>query len=110
MGLLDLPFISRIRLNHGLEHATIHVLIQQNAYLSLIGRSDWQGFSIYGQVETQKVEVAAREALNRLRAGEHQLAIHPRCGTVLATTGILSGIAAFFALGIGRSRSRFRWA
>ncbi len=110
MDLLNLPFISRIRRNHGLEHATIHVLIQRAPYLSLIGRSDWGGYSIYGQVETQDVESAAHEALARLLAGERELAVHPRCGTVLATTGILSGMAAFLALGVGNSRSRFRWA
>ena len=110
MSLPKLPFISHIRRNHGLEHATIHVLIQRDPYLSLVGRSDWAGFSIYGQVATQAVESAAHEALTRLQAGEHELAVHPRCGTVLATTGFLSGMAAFFALGVGRSRSRFRWA
>lgn len=110
MKLLSLPFISRVRRNHGLEHATINVLIQRDPYLSLVGRSDWKGFSIYGQVGTEDVESAAREALARLQAGEGDLALHPRCGTTLATTGILSGMAAFFALGVGRSRSRFRWA
>jgi len=110
MQLPNLNFISRIRRHHGLEHATIHVLIRRNPYLSLVGRSDWGGYSIYGPVETQEVEAAAHEALARLQAGEQELAIHPRCGTVLATTGIMSGIAAFFTLGIGRSRSRFRWA
>jgi hypothetical protein len=110
MCLLNLPLVARIRRNHGLEHATIHVLIQHNPYLSLVGRSDWGGVSIYGEVETQTVESAAHEALARLQAGEEQLAVHPRCGTVLATTGVLSGLAAFFALGVGRSRARFRWA
>lgn len=110
MSLLDLPFVGRVRRNHGLEHATIHVLIQRYPDLSLVGRSDWGGYYIYGRVETQQVESAAHEALARLRAGESGLALHPRCGTMLATTGVLSGMAAFFALGIGRSRSRFRWA
>ena len=26
MGFFDLPFITKIRRNHGLEHATIHIL------------------------------------------------------------------------------------
>jgi hypothetical protein len=107
---MNLPFISRIRRNHGLEHATIHVLIQRSPYLSLVGRSDWGGYSIIGEVGTEDLESAAREALSRLQAGESDLAVHPRCGTNLATTGVLSGMAAFLALGIGRSRSRFRWA
>lgn len=110
MRLLDLPFVSRVRRNHGLEHATINVLIQRDPYLSLVGRSDWKGFSIYGEIETEEVDSAVREAFDRLNAGESELAVHPRCGTTLATTGVLSGMAAFFALGVGRSRSRFRWA
>jgi hypothetical protein len=110
MKLPSLPLVSRIRRNHGLEHATIHVLIQYQPFQSLVGRSDWGGFSIYGQVETQQLEAAAREALARMQAGESQLAVHPRCGTLLATTGVLSGTAAFLALGVGGSRSRFRWA
>jgi hypothetical protein len=108
--LLNLPPIATTRRNHALEHATIHILARRNPNLSLVGRSDWQGYSIYGQVETRLVEQAAHEALGRLQAGEHQLAVHPRCGTVLATTSVLSGMAAFLALGLGRSRSRFRWA
>jgi len=108
--LLSLPVMSRVRCNHGLEHATINVLTQRNPYLSLVGRSDWRGYLIIGEVETEDLESAAREALARLRAGESELAVHPRCGTMLATTGVLSGMAAFFALGVGRSRSRFRWA
>lgn len=110
MSILNLPIVARVRRNHGLEHATIHILIQHNPYLSLVGRSDWGGYSILGEVETEEVESAAHEALARLQAGESELAVHPRCGTTLATTGVLSGVAAFFALGIGRSRSRFRWA
>ena len=110
MSLLKLPSISRVRRNHGLEHATINVLIQRNPYLSLVGRSDWGGFHIVGEVETEDLDSAAREAYSRLLAGESELALHPRCGTMLATTGVLSGMAAFFVMGVSRSRSRFRWA
>ena len=110
MKLGNLPFISRIRRNHGLEHATMHVLLQHDPHLSLVGRSDWGGFTVYGDVDTQDLERAVHEALGRLKAWERDLAVHPRCGTMLTTTGLLSGIAAFFTLGIGRSRSRFRWA
>jgi hypothetical protein len=110
MKLPSLPLVSRIRRNHGLEHATIHVLVQHQPFQSLVGRSDWGGFSIYGQVETQDLEAAAREALARMQSGESQLAVHPRCGTLLATTGMLSGMATFLTLGVGGARSRFRWS
>lgn len=112
MGIFDLPFITRIRRNHGLEHATIHLLSRRNPHLSLVGRSDWGGFTLYGPVDTAEVERASYEALARLRQGEASLAIHPRCGTVLATTGILTALAAFTAMGLDSvgSRGRFRWS
>jgi hypothetical protein len=103
-------FVNRVRRNHALEHATIHILTQRNPYISLIGYSDWKGFHIYGQVTPEELQAAAEEALRRLRAGERHLAIHPRCGTVLATMGILGGLSAFLVMGLSRSRSRFRWS
>ena len=111
MGLFDIYPIVNIRRNHGLEHATIHVLSESNPHLSMVGRSDLGGFTLYGQVETEQVHYAVYEALKRLRAGETELAVHPRCGTILATTGILTGLAAFMAVSIsGKPRQRFRWA
>ncbi len=102
--------ITRIRRNHGLEHATIHLLSQRHSNLSIVGHSNWAGFSLYGQIDTAEVEQAAHEALRRLRRGEAELAVHPRCGTVLATTGLLTGLAAFVAIGLDSSSSaRFRW-
>jgi hypothetical protein len=109
MGLFDL--LTRVRRNHGLEHATVHVLSHQHAHLAVVGRSDWNGFTLYGPLDTVEVGQAARDALQRLRQGQTYLAVHPRCGTVLATTGLLTGLAAFLAIGLdGNSRSRFRWA
>jgi len=111
MGFFDSPFISKIRRNHGLEHATIHILSRRNANLSLVGRSDWNGFTLYGSVDTAEVKRAAVEALERLRRGEAHLAVHPRCGTVLATTGLLTALAAFLAVSLdGGQRGRFRWS
>lgn len=112
MGFFDLPLVTRIRRNHGLEHATVHILSQRHPSLSLVGRSDWSGFTLYGPIDTAEVKYAAREALRRLQQGEANLAVHPRCGTVLATTGLLTGLAAFLALSLDNSggRGRFRWA
>ncbi len=111
MSFFDSSIITRIRRNHGFEHATIHVLSKRNRNLSLVGRSDWNGFSLYGAVDTAEVQVAASEALQRLRQGEASLAVHPRCGTVLATTGLLTALAAFFAISLeGGSGRRFRWS
>ena len=110
MGLFDSSLITRIQRNHGLEHATIHILSRRNGNLSLVGRSDWNGFTLYGPVDTAEVKHSAQEALRRLRQGEAELAVHPRCGTVLATTGLLTGLAAFVAISFDGGRGRFRWA
>lgn len=111
MGLLDIYPIINIRRNHGLEHATIHVLSERNAHLSMVGRSDWAGFTLYGNIDIDEITYAANEALNRLRQGQQDLAVHPRCGTILATTGLLTGLSAFMAIGIsGKPLKRFRWA
>ncbi len=111
IGSLDpRSLIQMIRRNHALEHATVHVLAERRAAASLVGRSDWAGYSLYGDAETRQVERAAHEALARLKAGERHLAIHPSCGTVVATTGLLSGLAVFFTLGLNPPRGRFRWS
>ena len=111
MGLFDQYPIVNIRRNHGLEHATIHVLSESNPQLSMVGRSDLSGFTLYGQVDTEAVQYASHEALRRLRDGQAELAVHPRCGTIIATTGIMTGLAAFLAVSVsGSARQRFRWA
>jgi hypothetical protein len=111
MGIFDSSIVTKIRRNHGLEHATIHLLSKRKGNLSMVGHSDWSGFTLYGVVDTADVEDAAHEALHRLRQGESDLAVHPRCGTVLATTGLLTGLAAFLAISLdGGTFRRFRWA
>ena len=111
MRFFDLPLIAKIRRNHGLEHATIHILSEKHKRLSVVGRSDWNGFTLYGTINTVDVQNAVEEALHRMRRGESHLAVHPRCGTVLATTGFATGLAAFLAIGIdSRTHDRFRWA
>jgi hypothetical protein len=97
------------RRNHALEHATIHVLSERHPGLRLVGRSDWTGFTLYGPVDTKDLEQALSSALQRLRAGESQLAVHPRCGTNLATGMVLAGLASSAALS-GRRRSRLEKA
>lgn len=102
--------ISRIRRNHGLEHATIHVLSENHKRFSAQGNSDHRGFhlNIYGDVGEDEVAAAVAEAHRRLRGGERQLAVHPNCGTVLVTTATLAALAAYavFALEAWREDSR----
>jgi hypothetical protein len=90
--ILNLPIIRQIRRNHGLEHATIHILSHRVNNLSMAGRSTHAGFYLYGDVTTQEIETAAQDALNRMRGGEHRLAIHPNCGTGFVTAGLLTSL------------------
>ncbi|MCY3833083.1 MAG: DUF6391 domain-containing protein [Chloroflexi bacterium] len=102
------PYILRVRRNHGLEHATIHILNQRNYKLS--GRSSDSGFVLLGEVPTEQVESAVAEALRRLKAGERKLALHPNCGTNLVTAGFLATALAFLGFagrGLRRSWERF---
>lgn len=103
MGLLDNPRFSRLRRNHGLEHATIHVLSRMRPRTATAGHSDPGGFWLLGELETTDVQQATQEALARLRAGERELAIHPNCGTNLVTAGLSSALAGAVALGTARN-------
>lgn len=97
-------WLRRVRQNHGLEHATIHVLEERTPRLRAGGRATERGFYVLSEVaDASAVRAAAEEALRRLRAGEHALAVHPRCGTNLVATSVLGGALALLgALAAGR--------
>jgi len=92
--MLNAPYILRTRRNHGLEHATIHILSQRVRGLQMAGRSDAKGFVLIGECDTDKVVSAVSDALDRMKRGEHGLAVHPNCGTNLVTTGYMTGLTA----------------
>lgn len=95
----------RTRQHHAIEHATLHLLAQRLPHARLVGLSDPYGFTIFGDVEPSTVQRAAGDALLRLQAGERNLAIHPNCGTNLATSALMVSAAALLA-GMGpRGRS-----
>ncbi len=102
---LDMWPMLAIRRNHALEHATIHVLSEAVPDLAVAGRSDWAGFTLYGQLATADVAAAVTEALTRLQAGEILLALHSRCGTNVATGAVLVGLTSYAAFH-GNRRSR----
>jgi len=101
--ILELPVFSRIRRNHGLEHATLHTLATSLPHTMLAGHSDMGGFWIIGDVPRDVLHTAVQEAITRLRSGESALAIHPNCGTNIVTAGALAGLAGGMAmLGSGK--------
>lgn len=103
--LLNSPTISRIRRNHALEHATLHILAQRYPGKPMAGHSNPGGFWILGDVPTEAVWSAVESALARLQAGEKHLALHPNCGTNIVVAGVAAGLSASLAmLGSGNRR------
>ena len=101
----DTSVFSRIRRNHGLEHATLHILAERHPRRSMAGYSDWRGFWILGEVPLDEVYDAVQEAQRRLANGERELAVHPNCGTNYVVSGMLAGLGAFLALfGVGQRK------
>lgn len=92
----DLP--NRVRSNHALEHATLHILQEKGNNVRLGGISDMGGFCIFGDVGTETLLLAAREARERLMAGESHLAVHPNCGTNMAVGALVAGGLAWMGM------------
>lgn len=105
---LNMPAVSRVRRNHALEHATMHVLSERRGNQVLVGRSSIWGFRVYGRVPMEDVAAAAQEGLRRLTAGRREMAVHPNCGSNIALAGSLAAVGAFLALGGGREKKGWR--
>ena len=108
-GLKELLTVRQV---HALEHATVWVLSELGrsplasssaqapsapSTEQLGGMSTERGFYLYGAVDPVTVEWAVHRALQRLVAGEWDLAVHPRCGTnvsvgILLTAGLAIGV------------------
>lgn len=110
-SLLDkLPLISRIRRNHGLEHATMSVLGERFKGLPMAGMSGPQGFVLFADLPTEIVCDAGLEALKRLEGGESKLAVHPNCGTNLTVASLLASLTAWIVMaGLGRGAKMKYW-
>ncbi len=99
-------FVTTLRQNHALEHATISVLTRKvGLNVRMVGRTTTDGFYLYGDIPTEAIREAAKEGLARLQGGEQELAVSPFCGTNIAVAGIMAGIACLLALG-GKDRKR----
>lgn len=104
MTFLDVPVLSRLRRNHGLEHATLNLLSPLFPYRSLAGISTPDGFFIFGEVPTDDLREAVFQALGRMNTGERHLAIHDHCGTNLVASGLVAGFLAWLGMAGARSR------
>ncbi len=96
--VLNWPPVSRVRRNHALEHATLQIMARKRPTMVAAGYSDTNGFWVIGQVSTEEIEEAVKEAAARLRAGERQLAIHPNCGTNFVAAGVVAGSLAWLGM------------
>jgi Domain of unknown function (DUF6391) len=83
-----------VRQNHALEHATIVLLAKKYPEARLSGISFAAGFFVFGEIPTEAILPTAQEALNLLRTTSPELAVHERCGTNLAVSGMLTGLSA----------------
>ncbi len=105
--LPGLKEILMVRQVHALEHATVWVLSEMATQSTdasihpdnenLGGLSTDKGFYLYGKVNRRDLQQAVRRALMRLKQGEWNLAVHPRCGTNLSVSMALT---AGLALGV----------
>ena len=100
-------WIDAVRRNHGLEHATVAVLLAKRGPMRVAARASSDGFFFLGAIDAEEVDAAAHEALGRLQAGESGLAVSPLCGTNIAVAGFLAALAAASVLGSGPTWKRF---
>ena len=107
MNLLEYPLILTTRRNHGLEHATIHVLSAAKPGRPLAGRSTPFGFYLYGDVGDEELQGAVNDALQRMKGGEKRLAVHPGCGTNYLASGAAASLGALTVLSIGDRKARW---
>ena len=104
--ILDLPPSLATRRNHAVEHATLKILARKYDDKSLAGHSNPTGFFLFGDIALDDIRNAIDEAMTRLRAGEKELAIHPGCGTNVATSLLLPTTLAWIPMQGTRSN---RW-
>ena len=98
--------VRRVRQNHGLEHATVAVLLEEGVRPPLGGYSTPGGFFIFSRAPTEVVTQAAYLALDRMKEGQRELAISPYCGTNLVTGAVLAGLVSSIIMGRREGRLR----
>ena len=90
--------IDRIRRNHGLEHATVALMLAHQGPMRIAAGPAPGGDALYGKRGPGRLGGYAEEALVRLQRGEEHLAVSPMCGTNIAVAGVLAGFTSYLAL------------
>lgn len=99
--------LDQIRKNHGLEHATVAILLAQNHEIRAIaGNAMHDGFFIFADLDTVALRSASEEALWRMQNGESHLAVSPFCGTNIVVGAGLTSIAAILSIKAARNLPR----
>lgn len=91
---MKIPLIENVRRNHAIEHATVTLLLERGARAPMGGYSISPGFVIWSRSSVEEVSLAAREALDLLKAGNSDLAISPYCGTNIVAYVAVGALAA----------------
>ncbi|MBM3252871.1 MAG: hypothetical protein FJZ16_01290 [Candidatus Omnitrophica bacterium] len=86
--MLFLKKRKKLIINHGIEHATINVLLDHNLPV-FGGQSDSDGFRINTPINAINVGMAFIEAVRRISGGEKALTVSPRCGTTVGIIGLI---------------------
>ena len=98
---MTIPLIKAIRKNHGLEHATVSLLLERGTAAPIGGYSIPGGFIVWAKATPGTVVRAVHDALQLLEEGHSDLAVSAHCGTNIVVSALLGGAAAYVA---GRGR------
>jgi len=98
-------YISTVRRNHALEHATVTLLLNRlGPDVRLVGRANCDGFLLFGDLPTDAIKECVAEALVRLKRGEGFWAVTPLCGTNIATAGFLASVGTMLATKMSKGK------
>ena len=67
---MELSILQRVRRNHAIEHAAMHLLGRTLQAPKLAARSDWRGITFYGDVDSSVLKSALEGGLLALNSGQ----------------------------------------
>ena len=100
--------LEKTKRNHGLEHASISLLMPYLLRSKVVaGYSVSSGFLILAKIDTDFVESAVNEALNRVNQGDKTLVISDHCGTNILVGALITTIVSMASFKTKRKRGSF---